>query len=162
MIKGGLALAAAALLAGCSSSGGGGSSASEARRYVTAHADEARTVQVDVQLVQAEIGLLSNDDNACYKLETDTSNAHDELDRIRDDFLIDAHLDSSVGNQESEMYDAVNELKNSMAAINTYCDDPTPSHANSAVTQFQRGVAYWDESARLLWRAADMAKPPLI
>jgi hypothetical protein len=68
-------------------------------------------------------------------------------------------LDAPNNTAGADLTSAVNEFKNSMAALGTYTGNPNPSTLASFTNQYQTAVADWDSSVQAIY-AGTASTPP--
>ncbi len=137
---------------------------SSARSYISHHAREINTVQVMVQSVQVAVALSqkSPSQNSINQLAQFGQQAHDTIDNVRNDFALDASGSGDLGNAETEVFAAANDLKNSMGALVAYTGDSNPATLAHFSSQYQNAVSEWNDGIRIIWRTAHRRKPPVL
>jgi len=86
--------------------------------------------------------------------------AHTQLNQDRD--VIPYPGSGVLGTAEGKMFNAANELKDSMGAMLRVADSPTPTNIVSFQTQFHEGRSEWNEGVRAVWRFAGKKNPPTV
>ena len=164
---GGTALTVALALAGCgaaSSSGTGAASTSGTKAPAalkavgTNIAVDTSQVANEVQTVQVAVGLFNKTKSQAdlNQVAQSAQSAHDALTNDKTAIATD-----SSGTIGTDLFTAVNELKNSMAALGTYTGNPNAATLASFTTQYQTGVADWNTAVTALY-AGKAGTPPTI
>jgi hypothetical protein len=114
-------------------------------------------VSANVLAVQLDVAQKSPVD----QLAQDAQTAHDNLDKIRNDFA-EGDDSGSVGDAETEAWDAANGLKNAMGSLVAWTGDPNPARLAHFSSQYQSARAKWNASIIDIWRAAGRKGAPTI
>ena len=156
------------VVSGC---GGGGQSSTDkrngsrqpARDYIKSKHRDTNTVQASVQSVQAGLAIVStsatpDDVNSFAQL---AQQAHDFIDGVRNDFAT-SDTSGALGNAETEVFVAANDLKNAMGAVVAYTGDPNPATLAHFTSQYQNAVSEWNDGIRTIWRIAGERRAPTV
>jgi hypothetical protein len=146
---------------GTGSSGSSSSAASSSQQaavaYIKSLGREATQVQVNLQVVQIDVGSKTD----INRLAQDAQQAHDNLDTMRNDFAY--QQDSGhLGDAELEVFAAANDLKNAMGALVSYTGDSNPATLAQFTTKYQSAVGEWNDGVRTIWRTAKRRHPPTL
>jgi hypothetical protein len=100
--------------------------AQQARDYITSHEGDALIVQHAVFNVQADVHALTllKTQAAVNTLAQDAQQAHDTLNSLRGAFALNTTTSGALGNDETEVFGAVNDLKNAMGAAVAFTGNP--------------------------------------
>jgi hypothetical protein len=141
--------------------------AQQARDYIAKYKPDIVMVQGNVQTVQADMTAKGSLDQTAQ----DAQGVHDTLDKIRDNFVT-TDTSGALGNDETEVFGAVNDLKNAMGALVTYTGTPNPATLAQFKSQYQTAVGEWDNGIDGIWqlagtptaamKAAGLATPPTL
>jgi hypothetical protein len=138
------------------------STQSAARSYIKGLGSDPETVQASVEDVLVQVGLTekSQTEANLVQLATIASQVHASLNNVRDDF---AGLDSgALGTAEVNLFDAANQLKNSMGALVGLTANANPATIASFTTQYQTGHDEWNSAVTTIWHLAHESNPPTI
>lgn len=138
------------------------STQSAARSYIKGLGSDPNLVQATVEDVLIQVGLAvkSPTEANLVQLATIASQAHTGLNNVRDDF---AGIDSgALGTAELKLFDAANQLKNSMGALVGLTANANPATIASFNTQYQTGNTEWNSSVTTIWGLAHESNPPTI
>jgi hypothetical protein len=132
--------------------------------FVTAHAQDARSVVAAVQKVDTGIQTAkdagSNDD-AMAKLDAvldDTQSTFDKVSKV----LKTAAKPKGVESSGTDMSSATDQLSTSMDTLRAYIDDKKPSELASHKKQWDTGRALWNQAVTTIWSAANASPLPTI
>jgi glycosidase len=89
-------------------------------------------------------------------------NAHDNPDNVRQNFALQTTSDGALGNDETEVFAAANDLKNAMGAAVAYTGNPNAATLAQFTTKYQTAVAEWNSGVSDIWKTAGSAKPPTL
>lgn len=157
------ALAAAVVLLAAGCSGQGQTPAQKASGYISHHGAEALAVQQDITAVQAAMTrvVAQSSTETVNSLALVAQQAHDDLSSGKDSFA-QVGGGGDVGNAITDVYSAVNDLKNAMGGIVAFTGDPNPATQAKMITQYQSAVAEWNDAVTTIWSAAGQATPPTV
>ena len=126
--------------------------------YVHHLGTEAHQVQANLQVVQIDIGSKGSID----QLAQDAQTAHDNLDQMRQDFALDAGDSGNLGDAETEVFAAANDLKNAMGALVAYTGNPNPATLAQFTSKYRHARGEWNQGVRAIWRIAHHKGTPTI
>jgi ABC-type transporter Mla subunit MlaD len=132
--------------------------AQQASSYIAAHGSDISGVQASVQAVQVDIKANSSID----QLAQDAQQAHDNIDSVRDDFALNTTMSGALGNDETEVFGAANDLKNAMGALVTYTGNSNPATLAKFKSQYQNAAGEWNDGISGIWSLAGKTNPPTI
>jgi hypothetical protein len=132
--------------------------AQQASSYITAHSSDISGVQASVQAVKADITANASMD----QLAQDAQQAHDNLDGVRDDFAVNTTTSGTLGDDETEVFGAANDLKNAMGALVAYTGNSNPATLAQFKTQYQNAVGEWNDGVSGVWSLAGKMNAPTI
>lgn len=135
-------------IGGCAAAiaAGGSSSANRGNLLKDAQAVDTDVIAVQLAVASGDVNQIAD---AAYQ-------AHSQLSDLKD------QIASDVPNNDAgtELYTAVNDLKNSMAAAGDYTGNPNPETLASFKEQYQNGVSEWNDAVGKLF--VDQSSPPTI
>jgi hypothetical protein len=126
------------------------SSLNHDRRVVAASADAV--------IIQVGIAQKSGSQADINQLAVLAQQAHDTLTSEKDSIAVDG--DTSNQN-DTNLYDACDGLKNSMGALVAYTGNPNPATLASFTTQYQPAVSEWNQAASALYAGTGTAPPTI-
>ncbi len=129
--------------------------------YVTAHAQDAHSVVVSVQSVQAATGIYdvaAADIAAAAALQQILSDAKGTFEHAKTTFA-SAKKPSGVGDAGDEMFGAVDELSTAISADKAFVDNQRPSDLADFGTHSKQGRVWWNEAVTKIWSAASQSAP---
>ena len=141
---GSVVLTAAMGLGACSSTSNSSSSSSSPsgpKPVSSKIAADAKRVQAEVENVLTALGLAiktPSHDNVTQLAQV-AQEAHDKLNTYRYEIAID-----SSGAAGTDLFQAANDLKNSMGALVAYTGKPNPATLGSFNTQYSKAVDEWN------------------
>ena len=138
--------------------------AQQAQAYVTSHGADARHVAANVAIVQLAVmaGQKSGAQDAMNQVALAAQKAHDNIDNVRANFASDTTSDGALGNDETEVFAAANDLKNAMGAAVAYTGDPNSATLAQFTTKYQKAVGEWNDGVQAIWTLAGKSDPPTL
>jgi len=87
--------------------------------------------------------------------------AHDQINSLRDDPIF-LNPPGFLGTVDGAFFVAMNDLKNSMAALGTYTGNPNPATLASFSTQYGNAAAEWNAAVLSVWSVAGITPAPTL
>ena len=133
--------------------------------FVSAHAQDAHSVVVSVQEVEAGIGIMGNDPSssdasAMVSFDGILSNAQSSLENVSNT-LLSAAKPKGVDSSETEMWSATDELSTAVKSLRAYVDDQKPSDMTDFHHHWDQGRAWWNQAVTPIWQAAGASAPTI-
>jgi hypothetical protein len=157
---------AVVVLAACSSE----DAAVSPNDFVIAHAQDAHSVVVSVQEVQAGVGIMTNaimaddsgggDTSALASFDGVLSDAQSSFDKVNQ-VLLEAPKPKGVESSETEMWSATDELSSALKSARAFVDDQKPSEMADFKTHWDQGRAWWNQAVTKIWQAASATAPTM-
>ncbi len=133
--------------------------------YIDKLKQDTGVVQASVEVVQISLGQAihsSSSQGDIDQVAQQAQQAHDQIDGLRDDFAQTNETNGELGNAETEVFTAANDLKNAMGALVAYTGSPNPATLAHFTTQYQNARSEWNHGVRAIWRAANQHHAPAI
>jgi competence protein ComGC len=127
--------------------------AQQAHSYIAKHGPDAYSVQLNVQGVLKDVRAKQPN---LYRIAQDAQEAHDNLNALRENFAT-MPASGTLGDDETEVFGAANDLKNAMGALVSYTGNPNPATLAHFKSQYQTAVAEWDTGIGGIWKLAGSA-----
>jgi len=115
--------------------------------------------------VEANIAVVENDVSTkapINQIALAAQRAHDNLDATRNDFANTTTTSGSLGNAETDVFTAANDLKDSMGALVAYTGAPNPATLAHFTAQFQSAATEWNDGVGTIWRVAQRRGAPTL
>jgi hypothetical protein len=138
----------------------------QAQRFIKAEGSEASVVQAEVEDVLTQLGIVIKDKGAnqsdLVSLANLAQKVHDMLSSMHDDFIGASDGSGAIQNDEFNVSDGENGLKNSMGALVKFTGAPNAANEASFSTQYNNGLGQWNAGVKALWAAAAKKGAPVI
>ncbi len=127
--------------------------AQQARDYVAKYGPNCYSVASNVQGVQTDLAAKAP---SLDQIAQDAQQAHDNINDIRDNFA-SASDGGALGNDETEVFGAANDLKNAMGAVVAYTGNPNAATLAQFTSSYQTARSEWNNAILSIWKLAGSA-----